>query len=506
VASRAGADEAAGLIEAARAGGVQPLYLVAGDRPLAEPAALRLAAGLAATLGVEPVPLRHPEDLAGVVQDLRTYSLFATGKIVVAIESGVLADREAAAGLLAAARAELPFTGGPEALVGRARDAALALLRVLRLFDLEGGAEAPERHLARLPDALFGAARSRGRRAAAETGEDPRAALVPLLAAAAAAGLRGVGETEVSLVADLLRDGLPAGHALVLVESAVAEGHPIVETLRSRGALLEAGWLEAERGGRVAGLDRLVVELQRETGARIDREAAQELARRTLRSAGRRGGEGEIDADSTERFGAEFRKLAALSGEAPIAAGLVRDQVEDRGEEDVWQILDAVATGEAGTALARLERRLAGAEDPALERLAVFGLLAAFARQVVALRGAARATGVRGGEASYPRFKAALAPELQGAIDGIAKNPLAGIHPFRLHRVYLAASRFAGEDLERLPAEVLETERRMKGDSGDAGAALAGLLLRLAAPAAPLRPAGGAAPGSRAGGAAGGRS
>mgnify|MGYP003373879386 CR=1 FL=1 len=478
-------DPVADLLDAARAGAAAPLYLVSGDRPLAEPLAHRLAAGLGEIWGAVPTTLRHPDDLAEVVADLRTFSLFAAGKVVLAVGTGVLADRAAAAELIAEARAELPFSGGAGDLVGRARGAALALLRVLRLHDLDPAAESPERLLARLPTALFAAARGRGK---ARGEGDPREQLAPLLAAAVEAGLRGLGEGETSLLADLVRDGLPDGHALVLVESAVAEGHPLAETLGRRGARLEAGRLSSARGGRVDGLERLVAELERETGAGIRSEAAVELARRTLRAEGRRGGEGEIDADSTERFGAEYRKLATLAGGREITRAEVETQVEDRGEEDVWQILDAVASGRPGEALARLERRLAGAEDPVGERLAFFGLLAAFARQLAAVRGLAAATGVRGGETSYPRFKNDLAPRLQGAVEGLAKNPLAGFHPFRLHRVYLAAARVAAAEAERLPARVLETERRLKGDSGDAGAALASLVLALAGAPATARP------------------
>lgn len=478
-------DPVAALLESVRAGTPSPLFLVRGDRPLAEPAAHRLAQGLATLWGTEPTTLRHPDDLADVVADLRTFSLFAEGKVVVAVATGVLADRAAAAELLAEARAELPFAGGAADLAGRTRAAALALLRVLRLYDIDPAAESAERALERLPAALF-APSGRGR-AKASAGADPRAELAPLLAAAVEAGLRGLGEGEASLLADLLRDGLPDRHALVLVESAAAEDHPLVAALARRAALVDAGRLTSERGGAIQGLDRLVAELERETGASIRGAAAQALARRTLRAEGRRGAEGELDADSTERFGAEFRKLAMLVSGRAIEPADVEAHVEDRGEEDVWQILDAVAAGKPGEALARLERRLAGAEDPDGERLAFFGLVAGFARQLVAVRGLAAATGVKGGEKSYPRFKSDLAPRLQGAVEGLGKNPLAGLHPFRLHRVYLAAARLRESDAERLPARVLETERRMKGDSGEAGAALADLLLALAA--APRRAA-----------------
>jgi DNA polymerase III delta subunit len=472
------------LLEAARAGGLPPVVLVRGDRVLAEPAARRLAAALGGLWGVEPSETRHPGDLAAVVDDLRTYSLFGTGKLVLAIETGILADRAAAADLLAELREALPWPGG-EPLAGKTRDAALRLLQALRLFDLDPAAGA--RSLAGLPDAALVGGRVKGGKAAAE---ELRAQLEPLLAAALAAGLRGIGESELTLVSDALRDGLPERHVLVLVESAAPENHPLVATLGRRGAVVDAGRLEAAaRGGGVVGLDRLAEELARETGTRIRREALDELARRTLRAEDfRRGGErGAIEADSTARLAAEYRKLATGTGGRAIELQDVGAQVEDRGDQDVWAIFDAIGAGRAGEALAGLERRLDGAEDRTAARLEFFSLLAGYARQLAAIRGLARATGAYAAgraETSYPRFKERVAPSLQGRVEGLEKNPLAGIHEFRLHRAYLAAWRFSESEAARLPALVLATELRLKGDSGDPDAALAELVVRLARPEA----------------------
>jgi hypothetical protein len=66
---------------------------------------------------------------------------------------------------------------------------------------------------------------------------------------------------------------------------------------------------------------------------------------------------------------------------------------------------------------------------------------------------------------------------------------VAGLHPFRLHRVYLAASRFEAATLMRLPARVLETELRIKGESGEAEAAIYELIAELAGRPAPSRAA-----------------
>jgi hypothetical protein len=92
--------------------------------------------------------------------------------------------------------------------------------------------------------------------------------------------------------------------------------------------------------------------------------------------------------------------------------------------------------------------------------------------------------GVRPGEGNYGRFKNSLAPKLKGDLPGGRKNPLASMHPFRLHRAYLAAGRLPREVVERLPAWVLETELELKGDSGNPDTALSHLVARLAGAAA----------------------
>jgi hypothetical protein len=452
---------------------------VRGDRVLAEPEAARLAATLAKICECAPVTVRRPDELAAVLDDLRTFSLFGGGKITLAVDTGLFADRGEAAALIAEVRRALPFAGGPDDLAGAAREAASKLLQVLRLFDVDPAAMPAERALASLPAEIFAAPRG-GKKSGGDAAE-ARAGMAPLLAAAVAAGLRGLGEGEAAVVADAVANGLPPQHALIFVESSVAASHPLVETLERRGAIVEAGRVAADRGGRFEGTEALAAELERETGAAIRRDALEELVRRTLRREDARRGGDAIDADSTSRFAAEYRKLATLAGRgARIEKSLVEEAVEDRGEEDVWQLLDAIGAGRAAEAMQRLERRLTGADDADAERLGFFSLLGGFARQLVAVGGLLEALRLPRGETSYPRFKSAVAPRLQGEVAGMAKNPLAGIHPFRLHRAYLAASRVPPEELDLLPWHVLECERRLKGDSGAADTALADLVLRLA--------------------------
>jgi hypothetical protein len=463
------------LLEQVAAGNAPQALLVSGEMMLAEPAAARLAAAWSEALGLAPEAVarhRRPPSLAPLLQDLRTFSLFAAGKVVVAVDTAAFADKDAAGPLLGEAAAVLPVSADGS-LSPREREGAIALLQALRLYDLDPYAGSAEAAVGRLPDEAFGGGKGKAKKGG---GGDLKAQLAGLLEAARREELQGLQGSDLAELADLLHGGLPPGHVLIFAERSAAPSHPLVRLLAERGAAIDLGQLESDRGA-FQGLEPLVAELERQTGAGIARDALNALAQRTLRQAGR-GGAG-IDPTSSGRFAAEYRKLANLANGGRIDKALVERAVEDRGQEDVWQLLDAVSAGKGGEALSRLHRLLAGADDMMAERLSFFSLLAGYCRQLTAIRGLMKLNKVPGGEESYPRFKSRWAPALQGEMP-IGKNPVAGLHPFRLHRVYLAASRFPEGMLARLPADVLDTELALKGESDGADTALARLVARLA--------------------------
>ena len=472
--------ELSDLLERAGSDAAGPVYLVQGDRVMAEPAAVRLAEAIAGRVGCEVEVHRRPPGLDGILADLNTFSLFATGKVIAAIETAVLADLQAAGGLIDDAREALPLAAGEGDLTVAERRSALRLVQALRLFDLDPYAGQPDTVLAELPLwALQGApAKGRRRRSKAQA-EKLRRDLEPLLARAREHELAGHADGAAQALAEILRQGLPEGHHLVLAESSVAAEHPVAAGLAERDALVAVGRIEADRKG-FSGLSEISRELERQTGVGIDRDAVTELARRTLRrdSSDRRGE--VVDADSTGRFAAEYRKLAHLAGTERISRALIERVVEDRGDEDVWKLLDAIGAGRAGEALERLERLLASSDDLIASRLSLFGLLAGFCRQLTALGGQLRAGVVRRGERNYQRFKSGLAPRLQEPLPSGGQNPLTGLHPYRLHRAYLTACALPEAELSRLPDRVLHTELLLKGESRSPDAALSTLVAGLA--------------------------
>jgi hypothetical protein len=485
------ADPVASFLARLSPGSPSQVFLVHGDAVLTEPAAKRIAEVLAEKSGLPPGSLevhRRPPSLGPLLQDLRTFSLFSAGKVALAIDSAVFADRNAAGELVDDAAEAVPLAdGGTRPLSGRERQAASRLLQALHLFDVDPYASAAEKAVGELPAWVLEGGKARrgasGRGRGKKQVEELRGGLAVLLEAARREGLRGMGEGDLSELAEAVRGGLPPGHSLVLAESAVAADHPLVQLLQERGAVLGMGRVESERGS-WQGLELLAGELERQTGVSIAPDALAELAKRTLRQENDNRGRstGGVDADSTARLAGEYRKLANLIGEGAqgrIDRKLVEQTVEDRGEEDVWQLLDAIAAGRGGEALDRLRRLIGSAEDALAARLTFFSLLSSFCRQLVAIRGMMRVARVPGGESNYGRFKNTHAPALQGEIPTGGKNPLAGLHPFRLHRAYLAASRIPEPLLAKLPSDLLEAEFQLKGESGEADVVLARLVARL---------------------------
>ncbi len=391
--------------------------------------------------------------------------------MVVAIDTAILADKAAAASLIDTA-VDDPVSDPTDDLNRRQRWGATRLYTALKMFGIDPFVGTAQDVIAGLPDsALKGAS---GRIGAARVNER-REQLALLLEAAREQDVEAYTEAVGERLVEVLEKGFPEKHHLILVESTVAEDHPLVEQLEQRDAVIRVGEISADRSGAWAGVDKLARTLAQETGVEVEPAALRALAERTLKRRAR-DRTGAVDEASAERFAAEYRKLAGLA-EGMIGRELVEGNVADRGDQDVFQILDAVGQGDVRTALQRYTRYQDAAEDPIASRLGFLSQLATFCRHLLWVDVRLQETGIERGVA-YPQFKQRLASKL-AAKDGVGE--LAGIHAFRLHKAYLAAGRLRPGQAARLPAKVLLAEQRIKGESRSPDLALEVLVAEVCA-------------------------
>ena len=498
------APEIDAAVERIEGGDREPLYLVIGEQVLATREATRIAEALAAAAGCEVAVHKSAAvaELDPILADLCTFSLFDSAKVALVSGSAVFADRDAAADLIDEAATAVVDDAGPidplgDPLSSAERVAAGRLLQVLRLFGTDPLAGAAEEAVSSLPDGVLSGGknlRTTGRRGRLKAQRvELKKGLAALLDAARGEGLSGWSEGILAELERAAEGGLPEGHALVLADRSVDRDHPIVRRLFEREAAFAFDTLGLDRKGNPTGLDPIVAELARETGVSIDRAAAAELARRTLRKEG--WGASEADASSAGRFAAEYRKIAAglPEGDRRIDQAAVEESVVDRGEQDVWDVFNAMEGQKPGVAVAALRRYFDSAADRQGERFRFLSLLAGRCQQLAAVHGLAMAHGLPETR-NYNGFKARVLPKLMAEWPGTTKKP----NPWPLFNLYKAAmarrSSEAVAAMGELPWKVLETEIRLRGGSGEADAALEALVLAVAGGGVP---GGGNGPSSR---------
>ena len=350
-------------------------------------------------------------------------SLFADGKVVAVVESGVFADRTTAATLFEEIRQQLPWSGGAGQLTGKARDAATRLLQVLRLFDVDPAAVGPERAMAALPG---GAARRERRRAVAarRKGRTSRSCAPGSCRCSTPATPRvssGLGDSAASLVADLVRDGLPDRHALILIESAVAPGPSGAGAAHPPRAVAFAGEITAGKGG-----------LRRPAGAGERARARDRSGNRPHRSRGAGEANSRVSRRASARAGRSTRTrrraLPASTASSPRSRAARRSRPpwsnqnsKIAGRRTLSRSSTRSATAGRGSAreagaLPRQRRRPArGAPDVLRQARRVS---AAHRRRP---RQSPRRCASRAASARYGRFSTQLAPKLQGEVPGLAR-------------------------------------------------------------------------------------
>jgi len=251
-----------------------------------------------------------------------------------------------------------------------------------------------------------------------------RMVVVDGLLARLAGGSRGRKLGDVEPFLDAI-EALPETTALVLVEDSLDPS--VVEALRERVA--EPRFVP-RMFGRRDDLGSWIRQRAQAAGGTIDPDAVRELVR--------------LCQDDTAQLANEVEKLVAYCRGRAIGVADVEELVAPSGETNAFALLDALADGDRGSALAVYQRLSRQGERPE----AVLGQVGGFVRRLSVMQ-AALDEDVTPGEA--------------------AKR--AEINPRTVDRLVGQARRFTPEQLRQAYGLLLEADRLMK--TGERGASVA---------------------------------
>jgi len=176
-------------------------------------------------------------------------------------------------------------------------------------------------------------------------------------------------------------------------------------------------------------------------------------------------------------------------GSRPIDRATVEEFVVDRGEENVWDVINAIEDQRLDRALALLRRYLDSSNDRARTRFSFLSLLAGRCQQLIVVHGVAMTQSLPD-VSSFAAFRSRVLRQLTAEMPPAARKT----KPYPLFRIYRAAMARSSPEmttaLADLPWRILETEVRLRDGASDGDLALEALVGVVAGGGARSRPAG----------------
>lgn len=258
---------------------------------------------------------------------------------------------------------------------------------------------------------------------------------------------------QLEVFADLLKRGLPNGFALVITATEVDKRRGWYKTLDKIGEVTALGGASNEWG-------------------KIDFAVVESFARQQLKAHQKQMTHGALQT-LMELNGANFRSLASeieklatyVGNRAEITEADVALLASPSGESSVWALSDAIGDRDLPKALQLLDQLLFQGESAVGMLFALIGGV----RNLLLVRELIDRKVLQ----SYPdygRFKASLDRLPPGIGDEYSSdrrfNPLL-VHPFRLHKLVLQASRFTLGELRRAMESMLEANKQLVSSSLD---------------------------------------
>lgn len=258
---------------------------------------------------------------------------------------------------------------------------------------------------------------------------------------------------QLDVFADLLKRGLPNGFALVVTATEVDKRRGWYKTFEKAGEVVALGGAANDWGK----IDFAVVESFARQQLKAHQKEMQPEALQTLM---------ELTGANFRALASEIEKLATYVGNRPeITVEDVAVLASPSGESSVWALSDAIGERNLPKALQVLDQLLFQGENAVGMLFALIGSV----RNLLLIRELIDRKVLQ----SYPdygRFKASLEripPSLGDEYPSDRRfNPLL-VHPFRLHKLVLQASRFTLGELRRAMESMLEANKQLVSSSLD---------------------------------------
>ncbi|MFA6956774.1 MAG: hypothetical protein WC538_12975 [Thermoanaerobaculia bacterium] len=398
-------------------------------------------------------------DLTVVIDDYRTFSLFAQPRLLVVPEVNAFISRKELLGTYEKAVADWK-----SAKTDRKRDSSLAkLLHTLGLAGLD--TDMTDGEIAR------------------GLGVEPSQTLSDMLAVAKAGGKRASrGESDAALLAEAANNGGAPNTVLLMRTGAMPDASATIDAIDRAGAVVVC---DLSRDKVLTVLERAIREVEEESGSTFD-DAAVNAMRQRLGIDRMLADKFSKEIPDIRNFVSEATRLATYAGEGKrVTTAIVNQQIAEVAGGARFEFASLVTEGKAVEAVAKLRDLVAQSrrDDPAIPVEVAVGRfifpLADELRQMLAIQSFCRQRNMdtkRG--VPYPMFKDQLADAINSYLveNGIAKQRA---HPFPLHKRFEASRRYREQQLVDALAELarLEVSRKSGGTAAELGLELAVLRL-----------------------------
>lgn len=409
----------------------------------------------------------HPEgaDLGKVADSFRTHSLFGGSRLLTVPEIQAFVSSKELDKLLQKA-----LTDWESAKSDRKRKSAIAkLMHVLGLAALS-----LEQSDAEIIDAL-GAKKK-------VTGE--------ILEAARREGLSASrGEGDAAILADLIQNGGAPGSILLIKTGELPAQSPVLEQLRSNGALVRA---DLTRETFPKALQQALAEVSEDHGVKFEPGALKALEER-LGVTRMLEDKYSSDVPDLSLLVSEAVRLASFTGEGgTVRKSDVESQVESRAGGRQYEFSSLFSEGKILEALEKLHDLVAQAkrDDPRATSEILYGRylfsLADEIRTLIAVHSFLRSRGLRPTRMNYNLFKGQMGDQLGIFLKerGMTRQKL---HPFVVFKKYEGAARYGEKLLVRALQRIGEIELERKSGGVPPTVSLEALLLSIDAHTSPAR-------------------